>query len=112
VLFISNDVPVVEFMCDEIGGMYPGEIVGAGPCRQTYEAPRHSYTGAFWTRRRGLDRAARPIDDIPRLVAVAAGCALPTCCPFAQTGCAAMPADFARLAACGARVGQPVQWGR
>jgi len=89
-LFISHDLRVVQFMCDEIGVMYLGEIVEQGPRDRIYGAPAHPYTQALLasTPGKGSGQRARLKGEIPSAHAVPSGCAFRTRCPHACDRCA------------------------
>jgi oligopeptide/dipeptide ABC transporter ATP-binding protein len=89
-LFISHDLRVVQFMCDEIGVMYLGEIVEQGPRDRIYGAPAHPYTKALLSSApgKGSGQRARLKGEIPSAHAVPSGCAFRTRCPHAFDRCA------------------------
>jgi oligopeptide/dipeptide ABC transporter ATP-binding protein len=88
-LFISHDLRVVQFMCDEIGVMYLGEIVEQGPRDRIYGAPAHPYTQALLASApgKGSGQRARLKGEIPSAHAVPSGCAFRTRCPHAFDRC-------------------------
>ena len=88
-LFISHDLRVVQFMCDEIGVMYLGEIVEQGPRDRIYGAPAHPYTQALLASVPGKagSQRARLKGEIPSAHAVPSGCAFRTRCPHAFERC-------------------------
>lgn len=43
-LFISHNLEVVKYICDDVIIMYKGEIVEQGNCLEVYENPQHPYT--------------------------------------------------------------------
>ena len=47
-IFISHDLPVVRYLCDDIAVMREGRIVEAGPADQLSAAPSHLYTRALF----------------------------------------------------------------
>ena len=89
-LFISHDLRVVQFMCDEIAVMYLGEIVEQGPRDRIYGAPAHPYTQALLASApgKGSGQRARLKGEIPSAHAVPSGCAFRTRCPHAFDRCA------------------------
>ncbi|GLQ56440.1 ABC transporter ATP-binding protein [Devosia nitrariae] len=89
-LFISHDLRVVQFMCDEIAVMYLGEIVEQGPREHIYGAPAHPYTQALLASApgKGAGKRARLKGEIPSAHAVPSGCAFRTRCPSAFERCA------------------------
>jgi oligopeptide/dipeptide ABC transporter ATP-binding protein len=88
-LFISHDLRVVQFMCDEIAVMYLGEIVEQGPRDRIYGFPAHPYTQALLASvpGKGSGRRARLTGEIPSAHAVPSGCAFRTRCPHAHARC-------------------------
>jgi peptide/nickel transport system ATP-binding protein len=92
-LFISHDLTVVEYLCDEMVVMYLGRVMESGPSRLIYGRPRHPYTKALL--------AASPIPDpklrrerivlqgdIPSPLDPPSGCVFRTRCPHALPACA------------------------
>ncbi|CAN7657382.1 ABC transporter ATP-binding protein [Neorhizobium sp. LjRoot104] len=98
-LFISHDLRVVQFMCDEIAVMYLGEIVEQGPRDRIYGAPAHPYTQALLASApgKGAGKRARLSGEIPSAHAVPSGCAFRTRCPHAHERCAIEPPVMRQL---------------
>lgn len=46
-LFISHDLGVVRYMCDQIGLLYLGKLVEVADSETIFESPRHPYTEAL-----------------------------------------------------------------
>ena len=46
-LFISHDLGVVRYMCDEVALLYLGKIVEVADTEVIFEAPKHPYTQAL-----------------------------------------------------------------
>ena len=94
-LFISHDLGVVQYICDEIAVMYLGEIVEYADRKTLFAAPSHPYTAALLeaapslARRKsaGYRRHAVAEGDPPSPLNIPVGCAFATRCPNAQERC-------------------------
>ncbi len=87
-IFISHDLGVVKYICDDVLVLYLGRIMEAGPCDQVLTNPRHPYTRLL------LQSSLSPADAPARVAAAKADTveppsplAPPTGCPF-RTRCA------------------------
>lgn len=96
-LFISHDLGVVQFICDDIAVMYLGEIVEFADRPTLFSRPRHPYTAALLSaapslaRRKsaGYVREGTVKGDPPSPLNIPAGCAFATRCPRVQPKCRA-----------------------
>jgi oligopeptide/dipeptide ABC transporter ATP-binding protein len=93
-LFISHDLGVVQYICDDIAVMYLGKVVEQGDRISLFKEPLHPYTWALLSAVPSADPALRdragrirlqgdppsPIDPPP-------GCRFASRCPFAQALC-------------------------
>jgi len=93
-LFISHDMSVVEYICDDIAVMYLGQIVERAPREAFFDRPLHPYSvalnSAVPTVRGGRARAARRIrleGDPPSPLHPPPGCRFAGRCPVAQPVC-------------------------
>ena len=110
VLFITHDLSVLTYVCENLAVMYAGRIVEEGPSDVVFEDPQHPYTRA---------RGRVPDDRRPDLAHAPVGtrrrsarpAALPSGCPFhlrcdvAEDRCQTLdvrlsPAGPGRRAAC------------
>ena len=92
-LFISHDLAVVEYLCDEMVVMYLGRVMERGPSRTIYARPRHPYTKALLATAPIPDPKARRErivlqGDIPSPLNPPSGCVFRTRCPSAIAACA------------------------
>src|SRR3712207_4824878 len=92
-LFISHDLSVVEYICDQVIVLYLGRVMEIGPVQRIFSAARHPYTLAL------LAAAPVPDPDAPRRKIILkgdipspskppSGCVFRTRCPFAVAECA------------------------
>lgn len=94
-LFISHDLGVVQFICDDIAVMYLGEIVEFADRPNLFSRPRHPYTAALLsaapslTRRKsaGYVRKGMVKGDPPSPMNIPEGCAFASRCPQVQPKC-------------------------
>jgi len=93
-LFISHDLHVVHYMCDEVMVMYLGQIVETGPVDTIYRRAAHPYTRALLSAVPSMDPANRthqpPLaGDPPNPINPAPGCRFRDRCPYAESVCTA-----------------------
>ncbi len=92
-VFISHDLTVVEYLCDQIVVLYLGRVMEKGPAQSLYAAPRHPYTRALLATAPVPDPTARRErvilhGDIPSPLNPPSGCVFRTRCPHAIDACA------------------------
>jgi peptide/nickel transport system ATP-binding protein len=108
-LFISHDLGVVQYMCNDIAVMYLGQIVERADRRQLFAKPLHPYTQALLAavpspqRRAGIKVVVS--GDPPSPIDPPAGCRFHPRCPLVQARCreeapALRPTSGSRLVAC------------
>jgi peptide/nickel transport system ATP-binding protein len=91
-LYITHDLAVARYMCDQIAVMYLGKIVEMGPTEEVIQNPLHPYTRALISsvpipdpsfRRQPIELKGsipKPIDPLPR-------CRFYDRCPMATDTC-------------------------
>ncbi len=95
-LFISHDLGVVQYLCDEIAVMYLGRVVEYSTREALFEDPLHPYTWALLSavprmgrRRKGGGSRIRLEGDPPSPINPPPGCRFSARCPFAEARCRA-----------------------
>jgi oligopeptide/dipeptide ABC transporter ATP-binding protein len=94
-LFITHNLPAVEYLADEVAVMYLGQLVEHGPAAAIFATPMHPYTQALLSAAPLPD----PVEqrertrvvlrgDIPSAVEPPSGCRFHTRCPVAVKRCA------------------------
>jgi peptide/nickel transport system ATP-binding protein len=101
-LFISHDLPVVDFMSDKVGVMYLGRICEIGTPETIFAQPRHPYTQMLLDsvpdfQRRGRGRQA-VAGEVPSPINPPPGCPFHLRCPHADARCRQ---EVPRLLPCG-----------
>ena len=91
-LFISHNLNVVRYFCDDICVMYLGKIVETGPAKELYENPLHPYTKALISSipiSNPMEKRERIILEgtIPGATDIPSGCAFRTRCKYASEIC-------------------------
>ncbi len=92
-LFISHDLGVVEYFCDQVAVMYLGKIVEIADREQIYNSPQHPYTVALLNAIPRLDSSERskqktPLHgDVPNPANPPKGCAFHGRCPVKEERC-------------------------
>ena len=93
-LFISHDLGVIQYMCDEIAVMYLGQVVEHADRISLFTEPLHPYTWALLSAVPSADPATRDRADRVRLkgdppsaIDPPTGCRFASRCPFSQAIC-------------------------
>jgi len=92
-LFISHDLGVVQYICDDIAVMYLGQIVEQADRIQLFRQPLHPYTWALLSAVPSANPKAkrgqriRLSGDPPSPINPAPGCRFAGRCPFAEARC-------------------------
>ncbi len=95
-LFISHDLGVVQYMCDEVAVMYLGRIVERADRISLFKRPLHPYTWALLSAvpsarisSEAREDRIRLTGDPPSPIDPPEGCRFASRCPFAEAQCLA-----------------------
>jgi oligopeptide/dipeptide ABC transporter ATP-binding protein len=91
-LFISHDLNIVRFVCDEVIVMYLGHVVEWASAKQIYERPAHPYTQALFESIPQVSQGKRHLivplqGELPSPLSPPSGCPFHTRCPMAVERC-------------------------
>ena len=93
-LFISHDLAVIQYMCDDVAVMYLGQIVEVASKAQLFQDPLHPYTWALLSAvpkieigNRGYADRVKLAGDPPSPIDIPPGCRFAGRCPFAEERC-------------------------
>jgi oligopeptide/dipeptide ABC transporter ATP-binding protein len=92
-IFISHDLRVVRYLCDEVAVMYLGRIVERAPTANLFASPQHPYTIALLSA--VPEVGSRPRDEIPiegeppSAMRIPQGCRFHPRCPWVVERCLA-----------------------
>lgn len=90
-VFVTHDLGVAAYLCEQVAVMYLGRIVEMGPTARILQAPQHPYTRALM---QAFPRFDAPLavslqGEIPSPANLPSGCRFRTRCPQARPECAA-----------------------
>ena len=106
-LFISHDLGVVQYICDEIAVMYLGQIVEQADRIELFSAAKHPYTRALLsavpsarvvTHKQANRERIRLSGDPPSPINLPKGCRFAGRCPYAEAQCHSKPPPLRTLA--------------
>ena len=92
-LFITHNLGVIQYLCEETAVMYLGKIVEIGPTEEVMTRPIHPYTKALLSSipvpdpEIQPDRSEKLTGETPSPIAIPAGCFLAKRCAYAQDAC-------------------------
>jgi peptide/nickel transport system ATP-binding protein len=90
-LFISHDLGVIRYLCDQVAVMYLGRIVEEAPAQEFFARPLHPYSQGLLSELpaagAGKRRYAPIRGEIPSPIDPPSGCHFHPRCPFATDRC-------------------------
>ena len=93
-MFISHNLGVIQYICDQVGVMYLGQLVERAPSEALFSSPRHPYTWALIAAasspgplRVALKQRFTMNGEPPSPIDPPLGCRIAARCPFALDRC-------------------------
>jgi len=102
-LFISHDLNVIGYLCDEVAVMYKGRIMEYAPVDELFDGPCHPYTHLLLETApdSGIEKPQAPKDTAlaqPQSSASTTGCIFHPECPLKESRCLAEDQTLAKVA--------------
>ncbi|NLZ66529.1 MAG: ABC transporter ATP-binding protein [Clostridiaceae bacterium] len=102
-LFITHDLRIVKFLCDQTAVMYLGKLVETGSTREIFAKPTHPYTKALFSAIPIPDpyyeKQEEPIEgDVPSPLNPPSGCRFHTRCIYAKPICSEQEPPLTEIA--------------
>jgi oligopeptide transport system ATP-binding protein len=102
-LFITHDLRIVNFLCDQVAVMYLGKLVETGSTKDVFARRAHPYTQALFSAIPIPDplyeKREIPLDgDVPSPLNPPSGCRFHTRCPFAKPICSEVEPTLTEIA--------------
>lgn len=93
ILFISHDLSIIRYFCDDVIVMYLGKVMESAPCEELFSDPKHPYTQALLASIPRIDpehKEKRFVlkGEVPSPKNPPSGCPFRTRCPYARPDCA------------------------
>ncbi|MCF8034553.1 MAG: ABC transporter ATP-binding protein [Desulfarculaceae bacterium] len=101
IIFISHDISIVAEVCHDIGVMYAGQLVEAGPAQEVFFNSKHPYTralvGSFPTLAGPKSKLTPIPGEPPNLIGAIPGCRFCDRCPKDTASCKLEPPKWQEI---------------
>ncbi|UCD82544.1 MAG: ABC transporter ATP-binding protein [Desulfobacterales bacterium] len=101
-LFISHDLNVVGYLCNDVAVMYRGQIMEHGPADALFDNPSHPYTHMLLSAAPDSEADAKPTitppeNEIPQTATLPSGCTFRQKCHLEEPQCRNTDQRFAKV---------------